>query len=110
MGKKFRNNWIPAFAGMTASSPAVEAIPHVERAIVAQDAILAVLRGSGAGMVGQDAQARADREAREIDRTTVATRDDPMLLVHLAQDHVEGPALHVANQAIALVHLLALRA
>src|SRR5215203_220318 len=51
----------PAF-----NSPAAEALPHLDGLAVSKDVVLGMLRGSGAGMVGKDAQERPHREALEV--------------------------------------------
>src|SRR5690242_6069896 len=88
-------------SGLSPVSPAREALPDGDGTTFAEDLILGKLRGRGARVVRQHAQARADREAREIDRPAVSAGDDPVLLVRF--DHgeiVDRPPGRIAGDAV----------
>src|SRR5260221_7408639 len=90
------------------ASPAPEPLPGVCHLAAAKDLVLPMLRGSRAGMVGQDAKPRADREALEVDRAPVAARDNAVLLVRLGDDQVgDRLAGGIADHAVTLVDPLA---
>src|SRR6185437_126229 len=89
------------------SLPAAEALPDFGGAAFTQHLVLGELRCGGARVVGQHAQARADGEAREVDRAAIATRDDAVLLVRVGDDHrLHRAARRVAHEPVALVDLL----
>src|SRR5690349_5143664 len=81
--------------------PAAEALPRAVDGAAAEHAILRVLRGSCACMIGQHAQQSADRELAEVDRSATAARDDAVLLVGVDDDEVvDRRAALVADHAI----------
>src|SRR5262245_50163402 len=82
--------------------PAAEALPLLGGLAITHQPVLAELGRGGAGVVGEDAQQRADGKALEVDRAAAAPRDDAMLLVGVGDDEVvDRPAPHVANHSIA---------
>src|SRR5262245_62956899 len=100
-------------AGLTCTiSPAIETPPCLHAARRADRVIIRELRAGGAGVVGQDAQQSAHREASDhvpLD-PTVAARDDPVLLVCTPEQETVGHlAVDVAHGAIAKIALLPLR-
>src|SRR5262245_57182532 len=100
-------------AGLTCTiSPAIETPPCLHAALRADCVIIRELRAGGAGVVGQDAQQSADREASDdvpLD-PAVGARDDPVLLVCAREQEAVGHlAIGVAHDAVAKIELLLLR-
>src|SRR5262245_11722875 len=100
-------------SGLTCTiSPAIETPPCLHAALRADRVIIRELRAGGAGVVGQDAQQSADREASgdvPLD-PAVAARDDPVLLVCAREQQAVGHlAVDVAHGAVAKIALLPLR-
>ena len=71
-----------------ARSPAAESLPRRDRRVVAQHVVFGVLCRRRARVIRQEAQARAHRIAREVDRSAIAARDDAVLLVGIDDDEV----------------------
>src|SRR5699024_8390475 len=73
---------------------------------------MAIMLGAGgAGMIRQYAHAVADFQAGQRGITAVANADDAVFLVGAGHDQVRpGPAVDVANHAVALVDVLVGRA
>src|SRR5262245_10321599 len=100
-------------AGLTCTiSPAIETPPCLHATLRADRVIIRELCAGGAGVVGQDAQQSAHREAFDdvpLD-PAVAARDDPVLLVCARkQEAIDRLAVDVAHKAVAKIELLPLR-
>src|SRR4051794_38713442 len=94
-------------------SPAIETSPLVDRAAGRDRRIVAELRGSRTGVIGQDAQPAAEREALHDIALDAAAgpRHDAVILIGVAHDEaVERAAFQVADGAVAVVDALALGA
>src|SRR5215470_9394090 len=94
-----------------AMSPAIEASPCWRIAVRRDDVILGKLRAGGAGVIGQDAQPGADREALADARNgrAVAAGHDAVLLIGAGHDQVvEQAPFRVAHRAVAVIGLLPL--
>src|SRR3546814_242954 len=92
------------------ASPPAHALPvqQLARSIGRQHVVPVELRGGGAGVVGQDPQARAHRQLGQRRPASRPHLDDAVLLVG-AGDQQAGQrrARLVADHAVALVHALA---
>src|SRR6185295_11529682 len=90
--------------------PSPEALPERgDFASAIHHVVALVLRARRAGVVGQDAQPRADRQVWR--RAAAAPRDDAMLLVAFRHDQAgDRPSVEVADHAVPLVHALVRRA
>src|SRR5690606_28567977 len=111
-GRTARSGRTTARGRAAPDSPALEARPGLQPAVGYHGLVLRELRRRGAGVVGQDAQSGAHREAfGDGGVDAVDARDDAMLLVG-AVDGVarDGRAVLRADLAVAVVAPLALRA